>query len=67
MNSEVADQTLSQATAPAPGDQLRALRELRGDDGDELYAIVSGEAFTQLPTDLYIPPCLLYTSDAADE
>ncbi len=35
---------------------MRALREQRGDDGDELYAIVSGEAFTQLPTDLYIPP-----------
>ncbi len=59
MSSEVSDQASDQALAPAPGERLRAMRALheqRGDDGDELYAIVSGEAFTQLPTDLYIPP-----------
>jgi segregation and condensation protein A len=63
MSSEVSDQAPDQAPhpawAPAPGERLRAMRALheqRGDDGDELYAIVSGEAFTQLPTDLYIPP-----------
>ena len=45
------------AVAPAaPGDRLRALREQRAGETDELYAIVAGEAFTELPTDLYIPP-----------
>ena len=35
---------------------MRALREQRNGEPDELYAIVGGEAVTELPTDLYIPP-----------
>ena len=39
-----------------PGERLRQLREQRKSSADELYAIVSGETVTELPTDLYIPP-----------
>jgi len=39
-----------------PGERLRLLREQRKSGADELYAIVSGESVTELPTDLYIPP-----------
>jgi len=49
-------QVAAAVTAVAPGDRLRALREQHRGGADELYAVVSGEAVTQLPTDLYIPP-----------
>ncbi len=44
------------AESVTPGDRLRTLREQRGDESDDLYAIVSGEPVTELPVDLYIPP-----------
>ena len=65
VNTDVADQTALVSAQPnandasravVPGDRLRALREQRSGEADELYAIVGGEAVTELPTDLYIPP-----------
>jgi segregation and condensation protein A len=65
VNTDVADQAAlvsvqsnenDASRAVVPGDRLRALREQRSGESDELYAIVGGEAVTELPTDLYIPP-----------
>ena len=52
----MSDQAVVLPSSVVPGDRLRALREQRASEPEELYAIVSGEAFTQMPTDLYIPP-----------
>ncbi len=56
MSIDAANDATPQVPAVVPGEKLRALREQRAGHADELYAIVSGESVTELPTDLYIPP-----------
>jgi segregation and condensation protein A len=56
VNGDMSEQALLTTTPAVPGERLRALREQRQGGADELYAIVSGESVTELPTDLYIPP-----------
>jgi segregation and condensation protein A len=56
VSDEVSSQPIVTSAAVIPGERLRQLREQRKSGTDELYAIVSGESVTELPTDLYIPP-----------
>jgi segregation and condensation protein A len=56
VSNDVSNPAIVTSAAVVPGERLRQLREQRKSSADELYAIVSGETVTELPTDLYIPP-----------
>lgn len=44
------------APAASPGHRLAVLRQQRGEQEEFPFAVVAGQALTELPRDLYIPP-----------